>query len=89
MAIQELATVAGIAAATNIIIALLKALTGLTGRGTQAATVGVAISIAIAARLSGIGAEVQWLETLLNGVVAAATAIGIHQGVAYTKDGGK
>ena len=85
MAIQDLATVTGIAAATNIIIALLKALTGLTGRGTQAAAVGVAITIAVAARLSGVGAEVLWLETVLNGIVAAATAIGIHQGVAYKK----
>ncbi len=83
MNIADLATVAGLAAVANVITSLLKALTGVSGRGTQATAVAVAIVLAIAARLSGAGADVTWLETVLNGVLAAATAIGIHEGVSY------
>lgn len=86
MGINELGTIAGIAAVTTVITEIIKRLVDISGRGTQAAAVIIAIGLATGARLSGVGADGPWFETVLNGVLAGAAAIGIYEGTAYKGD---
>lgn len=80
---QDLGTVAGIAAMASVITEVLKRLTGISGRGSQIVAVATAITLAVAARLSGVGTDAPWLEIVLNGILAGAASIGVYEAVAY------
>ncbi len=78
MSYESLGTVAGISAATTIIVALVKGGVTITGRATHALTVCVALLLAAAAATQNL-LPGNWLQVLLTGVYAAAAAVGIHQ----------
>ena len=75
----QLGTVAGLSAATTVIVALVKGGASISGRATHVLTVGVALVLAAAAATQGLFGNAQWLQVALTGVYAAAAAVGLHQ----------
>lgn len=86
MSINELGTVAGLATAATLGTEVVKRLFGVGGRGAQLTAVVLAVSLAILARWQGVGTDVPWLETVLNGVLAGAASIGIYEGASYRSE---
>jgi len=80
---DDLGTIAGLAAATSLITAGLKPFLRVSGRYTQllALVVAVTLSAAWNARILNYGI----LEALLRGVVSGIAAIGVHQGTVGLK----
>ena len=74
----QLGTVAGLSAATTVIVALIKGGVTVSGRATHVLTVLVSLGLAAAAASQGL-LEAGWLQVLLTGVYAAAAAVGLHQ----------
>lgn len=75
---ENMGTVAGIAAAVTLVTAVVKALLGTGGRVTQ--LVAFALSLILAAIFMGSWHTTQEIAmSLLNGFVVAAAAIGIDQ----------
>ena len=83
---DDLGTVAGLAAATTVIVGILKPFLRVSGRYTQllALVVAVTLSAAWNARILNCGA---W-EALLRGVLSGIAAVGIHQGTVGLKTEG-
>ena len=74
---DDLGTVAGLAAATTVIVGILKPFLRVSGRYTQVLALVVAVTLSAAwnARILNCGA---W-EALLRGVLSGIAAVGIHQ----------
>ena len=83
---DDLGTVAGLAAATTVIVGILKPFLRVSGRYTQllALVVAVTLSAAWNARILNCGA---W-EALLRGLLSGIAAVGIHQGTVGLKTEG-
>lgn len=83
---DDLGTVAGLAAATTVIVGVLKPFLRVSGRYTQVLALVVAVTLSAAwnARILHCGA---W-EALLRGVLSGIAAVGIHQGTVGLKTEG-
>ena len=90
---STLGTVAGLAAVTTALVAGLKPLFGTTGRATHALALGVAFVLAVcwAQHTGKLHDAFEAVTALVNAILAAAMAVGIHQttvGIAKESDNG-
>ena len=76
--LTDLATVGGLATATTLVVALLKPVLGVSGRGTHALALCVAFLLAVASKFFG-GTQSDWIEIIFKSVLAAASSVGLHQ----------
>ena len=83
---DDLGTVAGLAAATSLLVGVLKPLLRVSGRYTQVLALVVAVTLSAVwnARILHCGA----LEALLRGLLSGVTAVGIHQSTVGLKTEG-
>jgi len=84
---DDIGTVAGLAAATSVITGILKPLFRVSGRYTQLLALGVAVILSVAwnARILHYGA----MDAIVRGVISGIAAIGIHQGTVGIKTEGQ
>jgi hypothetical protein len=83
--IETLKTVAGAAFAVTLLTAIIKAVVpSVTGRVTQ--LVALALALIIAGVTGKWGTAPDVLVTFINGLVVAAAATGLDQGLNYKKN---
>lgn len=80
---DDLGTVAGLAAATTVIVGALKPFLRVSGRYTQVLALVVAVTLSAAWNASELHCGA--LEALLRGVLSGIAAVGIHQGTVGLK----
>lgn len=84
---DDLGTVAGLAAATTVIVGILKPFLRVSGRYTQVLALVVAVTLSAGWNATNLHYG-PW-EALLRGVLSGIAAVGIHQGTVGLKTEGK
>lgn len=81
--VQSISTVAGAAGVVTLATALVKHLSGLSGRIVQ--LIALALSIILVGIVMPCGGVREGVIVLLNGLLVCGIAIGINQAVTYSK----